>query len=236
MAQKQKKELEIFYASMFLRKVGWSYALEPREAPDFLMRTPGAVIGLEVTQLYKDERADGSPQKEAENQKVRYLRSLAKAYYAMGGKPLYVIADLSLWDLDEKLIPHIARRLVRRRPTSDLGHAEFEVKTAHYLKIAKLSLISLKAPSNYSGWICVNNSTGLVRPVEDELLTRKIEEKAEKLPEYRMAAKQTMLLIVAESTQESGMFSYTPRQALLPSHGFSEVHLFIHPMETWRIA
>ena len=234
--QEQRKALETYYATEFLRKVGLSYELEPREAPDFLMRTPNGVVGLEITQLYKDERADGSPHKKLESRRVHYLRGLAATYYEMGGKPTYVTANLSWWNLDPELFPHLARRLIRRRPSATPAYAEFAVKTKHYLEIAKFYQWSLAdGAGSYSNWTCVNNSVGSVWPIQDKELTRKIEEKADKLPDYRKAVEQTILLIVAEHTQESGMFSFGEREALLPNRGFFQVHLFIHPLETRRI-
>jgi len=169
--QERKKALEVYYAQEFLKKLGWNYPLDPREAPDFLMRTPSGFLGLEVTQLFKDEGADGSPIKKLESKRVQYLRNVAVTYYAMGGKPTYVTSNLSRWELNESLIPHLARRLIRRRPNSVPGYVEFEVKTKHYLRSAQIYQWSLAdGAGNYSQWTCVNNSVGSVLPAEDEVL------------------------------------------------------------------
>jgi hypothetical protein len=236
-AQECQKALETYYAEEFLKHVGWTHRLEPREAPDFLLITPGGKVGLEVTQLFKDEGVEGSAYKIREQRKSRYLNKLSAAYYAMGGKSLYVQANLSSWGLDEKLLPHIARRLVRNRPESIPGRAEFEVCTPHFRSIAKFYLTGLKEEAgNFSRWTCVENSVGTVRPIQEEVLVRKIEEKAGKLPEYHKAAAKTILLIVAEGTRDSGMFYFRDGTPRLPRLGFSEVYLLLNPHEARRIA
>jgi hypothetical protein len=236
-AQESQKALETYYAEEFLKQVGWTHRLEPREAPDFFLFTPDGKVGLEVTQLFKDEGPEGSVYKVREQRKSRYLDKIAAAYYEMGGKSLYVQANLSSWKLDEALIPHIARRLIRNRPESIPGRADFEACTGHYRSIVKFYLTALKAEAGqFSRWTCVENSVGTVRPIQDGVLCGKIEEKATKLPEYRRAAEKTILLIVAEGTRDSGMFYFRGETPRLPSLGFWEVYLLLHPHEARRIA
>lgn len=233
----RQKALEAFYAGEFLKRTGWNYPLVPREAPDFLMTTPSGKIGLEITFLFKDESRRGSLYKQRERKKSLYLEQVAAAYYGMGGRPLYVTANFSNWDLDEQLIPHIARRLVRRRPATVPGNTAFEVRTPHYRNVAKLYLTALMdAAGPYSRWRCVENAVGTVRPIDDGVLQGKIEEKADKLMEYQKAAAKTILLIVAEGTQDSGMFHFTSGTPVLSACGFEEVHVMLYPQETRRIA
>jgi len=235
-AQERQKSVETYYAQEFLKHVGWKHDLEPREAPDFILVTPEGKVGLEVTQLFKDEGPEGSPYKIREQRKSLYLSKVAATYYAMGGKSLYVQANMSSWSLDEKLIPHMARRLVRRRP-EPRSRSVFEVRTRHYRNIAKLYLTALEGEAgNYSRWTCVENSVGTVRPVQEEVLLGKIEAKAAKLPEYQRAAAKTILLIVAEGARDSGMFYFGGDTPQLPNLGFSEVYLLLSPHGARRIA
>lgn len=88
----------------------------------------------------------------------------------------------------------------------------------------------------YRHWHCISDAVGRVRPVTPKALEEKILEKAVKLGEYRRAAEHTVLLIVADRLRNSGMFQFEPTDTLLDARGFLEVHLFLYPEHTYRVA
>ncbi|HXG60080.1 MAG TPA: hypothetical protein VNO22_01790 [Planctomycetota bacterium] len=219
----------------FLEQVGWNFGLQPSESPDYLALTPYETFGLEVTRLFKDDHGSGSPRKQREEKRGEYLRTLASTYYAMGGKPLSLTANLRNWPLDPKLIPHIARRLIRHRPSLEERFATLEVKTRR--AAANFHLLGLRdGMGEYRIWQCTDNSVGMAWSTDENTLLRLISKKAEKLPQYRKRVQETMLLIVADYMWDSGRYRHTPMTTLLPSYGFSQVYLLAYPFESWRIA
>ena len=128
----------------------------------------------------------------------------------------------------------IASRLIDQWPTGPLRKRVEMVSCSDEIGIFYV----LSLPDGFAErprWTCVNNFVGWVRPAPDQVLDEIIRTKAGKLAEYRKAAPNTLLLIVADRTQESGMFEHK-EGSLLQRHGFSEVHLLIHPLESHRIA
>jgi len=240
--QERKKARERTYLDAFQHINGWSHAIDPREreSPDFILRAPDGAIGVEITELCKhamgeaERNSSGSPNRIRESLRRKCLQRLEAEYDRQGGKPIDVQANLSFCTLTDTEISAIASRLIDEWPTGSLRKRVEIVLCSD--QIATFYALSL--PDGFAErrrWTCVNNFVGWVRPASDQVLAETIRTKASKLAEYRKAARKTILLIVADRTQESGMFEH--REApLLASHGFSEVHLLIHPLESHRIA
>ncbi|HEY7414839.1 MAG TPA: hypothetical protein VH593_06580 [Ktedonobacteraceae bacterium] len=219
---------------------GWEFeVVQQREEPDFILKMPsGNLMGLEVRMLFKDE-ADrgGSPNKKREHQRNSFLQRLARQYYNEGGLParVEVLLPRSV-QLTDDWIEKLSELLRVNRPKMVSERTRFEINLGR-AGIAKIFVKALPDEfGNYGWWVSVNNFVGLERSLTRAILAQTITEKSTRLASYRKAVKKTMLLIVAEGTQESGMFEYKPRKTLLPKRGFAEVHLLIHPLEVHRIA
>lgn len=133
-------------------------------------------------------------------------------------------------------IPRLATRLRACRPAIALGRSEFATSVGGQRR-AKFFLTALPDDEDrYRHWHCISDSVGWVRSVTRETLEGRIAEKADKLGEYRKAADSTMLIIVADRTRNSGMFRFEPTGTLLDAHGFLEVHLFLYPEASYRVA
>ena len=86
-----KKETERFFVEWFIDKIGWnSCDVFDDEAPDFKLQFPGKTIGLEVTNLYKDEKRKGSQIKRDESYRNKWLSEVSKKYYEISEFPLKV--------------------------------------------------------------------------------------------------------------------------------------------------
>lgn len=235
----RKKATERFYLDKFKELSGRQFeVVEHREEPDFLLKLPDdSVIGLEVRMLFKDEANKGSPKKREEQLRKRFLHRVAKEYYGQGGLPAHVQAILPYPDqLTEDWIEKLAKRLRMARPKGDSTrkYRKIDLGKNHIATFYVWALTD--ALGNYNKWVCVDNFSGFVRNITEGFLFERIAEKCDRLPDYRKAVEQTILLLVAERTQGSGMIDYAPAAGLLPSLGFAEVHLLIHPLSAYRIA
>jgi len=234
-SKERKKHIERFYLDRFQALAGWDRIFEDSERPDFLARTKDGVLGVEVTQLFKDDGEYGSALKEGEERNSRFLITLARAYYSDGGEPILVTALLPNTPPDDK-IPYFVRRLKRHRPRKVMERARFEA----YLKPGPKTVMYVTSlPADfveYKRWQCTTDSTGWVRRISREMLVSKMAEKARSLSQYRKSADRIVLLIVVDRTKNSGMLELEGDATPLPNHGFDEVHLLIDPLKACRIA
>jgi len=196
------KVLEQIYLHGFVEKHPQFHIVdesETRESPDFLLRDATGVIGLEVTQVFRNDSDAGSPAKAAESRRQAYLGRLAFEYYSAHGRPLHVQAHLP--DRPDTELSLVVENLHAMRPAEPWGRSRFSVG---HDTVFHLTALPDEAGS-YSKWICINNSVGWVGRLHSDLLASRIREKAPKLPTYRKAADRVALLLVADRTSESGM-------------------------------
>jgi hypothetical protein len=187
--------------------------------------------------LFKDESQAGSPKKKQEQERRRFLLRIADEYYRQGGLPAYVKAIFPRQFVpDDSWIEKLAKRFRMARPTSASIDKPLKIDLGNNTICTFFVEALPEDAGEYRQWICASNSVGWVRAITGECLTEKITEKAKKLPAYQKAAEQIMLLLVTERIQASGMLDYSPGPTLLPSQGFSEVHLLINPLKSCRIA
>jgi hypothetical protein len=76
---------------------------------------------------------------------------------------------------------------------------------------------------HYTEWQWVSDAIGWVRNVDAETISDRVRKKASKLPQYRQKVNRVLLLIVADRTRASGMFTF-PDTVTVQSAGFDEVH------------
>jgi hypothetical protein len=235
----RKKLAERSYLETFLKLNNWCHLVDDaiREEPDFLLNGPNEeVIGLEIVNLYKNEREHGSLLRMQEGRRNDDLNKIRKSYYASSGKPALVRAILPDCGLDDSCIPAVVKRIRMARPAISFEQKRFQLQVGGGLIVTLYVTALPDEVGAYDRWLCVNNTTGWRRMVSNEELSAKITKKAQRLEAYSKVAKRTILLIVVERMQDSGMFDYIRGTALLPTQGFSEVHFLMHPFESHRIA
>jgi hypothetical protein len=75
------RQTERFFVEWFVQKAGWACRIIDDEVPDFRLEFQERVVGLEVTNLYKDEKRKGSFSKRSEALRHKWLSAVARKYY-----------------------------------------------------------------------------------------------------------------------------------------------------------
>lgn len=239
MTKKATKDSERFYLDEFLIREHRFHLVDAnRERPDFMLADATGNIGMEITQLHRDDAEHGSQARRDEENRDTFLRAAAKRYYQRGGLPIRVQAiQLDRTDLN---LDDFADRLQRARPARDMEMADFEMTPGDDpddLPFAKFNVRAL--PSSlpaYSWWVAVQNNVGWRGALDVQTVQTRIDEKATKLLEYRKAATRCALLLYANATRNSGLLRWPPDAATLDARGFDEVYLYVHPELVHRLA
>jgi hypothetical protein len=227
------KVLEQIYLHGFVEKQPQFQIVDEsatRESPDFLLRDATGVIGVEVTQVFRNDSDAGSPAKAAESRRQAYLGRLAAEYYAVHGRPLYVEANLP--NRPDTELSSVVEKLHAMRPSEPWDWSHFSIG---HDSVFNLTALPDEAGS-YKKWICINNSVGWVGRLHSDLLAARIEEKAPKLPLYRTAADRVALLLVVDRTNESGMLQWPDGATPPSSAGFDAIFLYLYPREVFQLA
>jgi hypothetical protein len=230
-----KKSLERIYAEWFVKHMGWDECeIHDSERPDFIIDLQDKKIGLEITNLYKDEGKKGSPQKTKESLNIRWLQKLASEYYKQYSIPIRVQVLMS----GSQSLPDpsdLVDEIVKVLPNSDLELSELEIPILHGIKI-KLYVRRLPEKFNqYKRWTFVNNHVGWVREINNESVKSKIENKRTKATYYKKNLNELLLLIIIDSSTESGMLNLPCENFDFSCKEFNSIYLVKHLLEIKKI-
>lgn len=230
-----KKETERFFVEWFVDKIGWDHCeVFDDEGSDFKIKFPDKTIGLEVTNLYKDEKLKGSLIKRNEVFRNKWLLDASEQYYAISGFPLKVQVLIKSGELDGDP-GDLAFELSQRSNTQNGERAEFEFKATNKCNL-KISFLRLPNKfERYNRWDFIDSHVGFSRPIDESLIRDKVKNKATKLPRYKERYNEIILLIVLDRTFESGMFHSVNDEMVLPDYGFSSVYLAFYPENFTKI-
>ena len=230
-----KKSLERIYAEWFIKEIGWeNHEIQDSEQPDFIINFPNKKIGIEITNLYKDEGKNGSPQKTKESHNTAWLRKFANEYYKKNSIPI----RLQVLVKTGNILPEpneIINELISVIPPGNLERSEIELKTAHGMKI---KLFILRLPSDfgqYKRWTFVNNHVGWSGDISLETIRKKIENKRQKAANYNQNLNQLILLIILDSSNESGMLEIPDEGLDFSCQEFDNIFLVKHLMQIKKI-
>ncbi|MEW5911867.1 MAG: hypothetical protein AB1814_04880 [Thermodesulfobacteriota bacterium] len=232
-----KKNQERLFAQWFLQQIECDACeIFDCESPDFVLKTPDNKIGLEVTQLYKDETENGSLIKGKEARNEKWLAEVANQYYSISATPLHVkvLAMSGEPDYNKPLI--LAEALVEN---NDISVQEEKVLQLNLTNRFKLKVWLKRLPENfnqYKRWTFINNHVGFSREIDEDLIQDKINNKATKLPAYRKKYNQTILLIIVNRIFKSGMFHNVPDDSIFDGCGFLYVYLGLYPDRVYKLA
>ena len=202
-----------FQASL---KLGEKWKLEPRESPDFLVKTVNGCFGLEVTQCHIGLRkSKSSRMREAESARQHWLNGVRADYEAQGGATL----NCKYWgDTTEEARAILIEALLANDFTGPVK----------WMKLASdggAKLLAFETPNTH--WEMPDDRAGELSQ-DGFFLQRVIDEKAGKLETYREACADVRLLVVADQIYNSGRLLLKPdfRPDL---RGFDAVYFFAYP-------
>jgi hypothetical protein len=125
--------------------------------------------------------------------------------------------------------------IVKVLPSSDLEVSELEIPILHGIKI-KLYVRRLPEKFNqYKRWTFVNNHVGWVREINNESVKSKIENKRTKATYYKKNLNELLLLIIIDSSTESGMLNLPCENVDFLCKEFNSIYLVKHLLEIKKI-
>lgn len=226
-----KRKRERFFLDEFLRHVPGLRFVEhgqPPEWPDFVVADERGRLGLELTQLFRDDSPTGSPTVQEETRRTKLMREIARRYYAAGGPPAHVSA-VRIGPPEGSNIDDAVRLLLKAGARTGHDHQRIEVPDRARPTRTPWALVYFHrlAPEvgAHCDWNACENSCAFVGRVKPEALRSCIDQKAANLARYRRHLDRVSLLIYVERNRGSGMIE-PPREPLhLDGAGFEAVFL-----------
>lgn len=225
----------MFYLKEFIKTsdLNLSITETDRESPDFGGLLDGQTIGVEVTHLMKKKRKrKGSEYKETESFLNDILKIAKDIFFSNNGYPINLKAIFAMSQKkslrDKKKLASEIVSIVTQAQLPAKSHQK-KIIPKDATDIAALYITSL--PKGIEPrWVCVDNHIGWSSKITIDHLSEIIQEKENNLPKYFDAYVKNMLLIVADRTNESGMFHID--KAFKVKSGFNNIYMYLYP-ENW---
>ncbi len=212
MTRPRQKQEERIHAEWFCANAGFDLLPDDREKPDFLIRKNGSVLGLEVTQMFKDCTASGgSKMREKEARRSNLLDRVATRYYALD-RSIPIRVNALFDDLHESEVDEIVATLRNVAMTLNVWEDRRVSLRRVSLRDSQAILYIRRLPdecSEYRRWNCPTNTIGGEREIKyvADPIRKRIAEKARKAAGWDVGLHNTILLIVADYNYNSGRFN-----------------------------
>jgi hypothetical protein len=173
--------------------------IRPDERPDFLVGSPP--VGIEITELYRQEQEQGQSLKAGESQRNRVVAMAQEIFEKGGGPPIIVYVNFSdnrtlRWSRIEELAECIAERVGALDLSVDVDlnieDSWLQPRTLPE-EISRIAVIRYE--KNTQALWAVPGATMVPTMTVEEVQSR-IDEKGAKLSEYRTKAEEQWLVIV----------------------------------------
>ncbi len=229
MTRARQKKMEMFYATCLAEKASENWLIKPsvseEDWPDLLVECDQGQFGLEVRDVFKDEKVGkGSRLKRNENENSKLLKKLADYYYRISEIPLSVRLVGNFRESDIEYIANMMKEEINL--AEDMQTIRYECRPLNTFYITRLP----KKFESYNIWRNVSDSTSWVSQLSMGIINDAIAAKAEKLVKYRKNICDVRLLLVLDGLKSSGMIRI-PNVEGLSGLGFEKVYLFAYPDE-----
>ena len=229
----RKKGLERFYLERFIDASGLAAEIvEERERPDFVVRVDGRDVGVEVTQLFVTQSANGPLPQAQEAISNRIVHRAREIYEACGAPPAHVsilFAVHELRQIDRDAVAAELASLVTGMNLTEWKRMDWRPERPGPL-LDVISLVhGLGVPSREMAHWTVARA-GWVAPLTADALQLRVNEKAKLLQEYRTHARENWLVIVSDGMKPSQLFDvrsgFSPETVSSP---FDRTYFYGHP-------
>ena len=204
----RRKQHERFLLERFLDAAAIEAEIsEEREAPDFIIRTEGKLVGVEITELFISHDPASNPKQTQESISTRIVLAAQRLYRASGAPPAHVrVLFRPRCDIKHVSRDRTAKTLARfvhdlnlaDGQSADCGPEELdgqlpdEVAFVHALGVPSVELAHWGVAR--AGWVA---------PLTAASLQARIDEKARLLARYQRNVAENWLIIVADATKPS---------------------------------
>jgi hypothetical protein len=206
---KRKKQHALFLFERFAEaaKLTREVLDSENESPDLIVRVSGELVGIEITELFVSEDAQGGSLQARESIAQRIVTK-AQRIYETSGPPYahvsvlfatgYDLGSLNRDDTAESLAKFVRSihlpegRHVQWRQDFESNLLHEAISFLNMLAVPKREMAHWTAPS--AGWVAT---------IPTDLLQRKINEKASRLPMYLQRAPKNWLLLVGDGSHPS---------------------------------
>ncbi len=231
----RRKQQERFLLEAFIKvsKID-AQIVEEREAPDFIVRTGGALVGVEVTELFISHERQGNTPQANEAVSSRIAIKAQRLYQASGGSPAHVTVCFApgrdLRRLDRDKTSQMLCDFVRGMSLSLWQRVDWRPEERDSPLPDEISFVrALGVPSfDMAHWSVAR--AGWVAPLTLVPLQERIDAKANRLPAYRDAIAENWLLVVADAMKPSSLIEANPDfGAQAVRSPFSRTFFYRHP-------
>ena len=209
--QQRQKQRERFLLERFLEAAELqAEVVEEREAPDFLIRLEGRLIGVELTELFISHDENYKALQVYESISTRIIARAREIYQGSGGSPAHVsvcfgpgcdLRRLHRERTAEALASYIRGQNLTvwqrfdRRPDDIAGPLPYQISFIHALGVPSIEMAHWSV--SRAGWVA---------SLTEDALQARIEEKVRRLPDYLAVVPENWLVLVADRTRPSQLF------------------------------
>jgi hypothetical protein len=231
----RKKQHERFLLERFLNAASIEAdIIEEREVPDFILRFKGRSVGIEVTELFISRDPRQHPLQAQESIATRIVGLAQQIYQRSDGPPAHVSVCFApgrdLRNLQRDRTANDLAAFVRNLDLHEWQHVDWRHEDFDGALPKEISFVhALGVPSfGMAHWTVAQ--AGWATPLTPEALQYRINEKAQRLPNYQDAVNENWLLVVADATNPSGLLDTSSHfDASRLSSPFSRTFFYGYP-------
>lgn len=229
-----QKIIEKHFAEHFAKTMNYNWKVNipanEKEYPDLLIKSPEGKFGLEVRELFKDEKSiKGSKLKQTEQYNIQMMQKLASQYYEKSKNPIYV----KLYGkLDSQNFNDILYALHNNNVVNQYKILTIKISTTNGL----ISLYITGLPTkfrNYSYWQNISDNIGFLRSMDNKSIEEIIKIKAKNITKYSQNLQNVSLLLFCEHSFNSGKISFQ-KGLKIQKYGFQYIYLYEHLLNGYK--
>ena len=216
-----KKQFERFLLEQFLAaaQIEAEIVDASNEAPDVIIRVGEELVGVEITELFKDQPGTSGSLQGQESLAQRIVANASQLYRESGAQHAHVFVhfapgrDLRKVNRDEtasrlatfvQTQAFVSGQLIKWRPDYATDTLPDVISMVYMLGVPETSMAHWSSPS--AGWVA---------PMTNEILQTRVDEKAALLPKYVLRVKKNWLLLVSDGTKPSQLFELPTKEDAL---------------------
>ncbi len=212
----RKKQHELFLFERFAEAAKLSVEImdSVNECPDLVVRLSGELVGIEITELFVSEAAGGASLQARESIAQRIVAKAQRIYEASGPPYAHVsvlfATGYDLGSLNRDETAETLAQFVRSTGLTEGRHVQWQQDFESNLLHEAISSLNMLAVPNREMAHWTAPSAGWVATISTDLLQRKVNEKAARLPTYLQRVSKNWLLLVGDGSHPSRFMRVVP--------------------------